>query len=244
MNKKLQTAAAGVLMLSLTLGLVDAASAETTNQTDQAQPKQTIQLSVPAVAAKGGVFMAYPGGLGMLLNPIHERNYLKLMVKSYTPGSEQAWNRALEDRKMAEQLMDKSLTLRMKAALPGEQQSEEANIITDKLQAGEQQEVDIQKGDKKFTIFVNKKEAATTGEQNTPLVIPLPGDIMKTSDTDMEVSPQAKLQGDFSKAVEAGDETVIKELLPKLLDEYKQTTEKINKEAEKLKQAQADAPSK
>jgi hypothetical protein len=243
MKKKFNTVAAA-LLLSLTMGMAGSAAAETASESEQKVDK-TIPVSavksVPALAL-GRVYMATQTGFGLLSNPVHERNYLKLMVKAYAADSEQAWDEALEARKQAEAQFSKSLKIRLESALPGGQipESETVVITKDKPLVGESTTKEVQVGDKKLHFTFIQKNIAET--QNNPLGVPFQDGILHEEQAvTMEASPQAQLQGDFSKAVDAGDAAAIKELLPKLLEEYKQTTDKIIKSIEQQKQVQADA---
>jgi hypothetical protein len=247
MTKKSNTIAAGLLLLSLTMGMAGSATAETPNETDQKLDK-TIRVSavksVPATAL-GGVYMTHSTGFGLLGNPVHERNYLKLMVKAYSPDSEQAWNGAFEERKQVEAQFSKSMTIRLEAALPSVQapESEAFMITTAKPLDEEIATKDTQVGDKKVQVtFIHKDKAVVTEAQNNPVGAPSQDVIIHGEQPiTMEASPQAKLQGEFSKAVDTSDATAIKALLPKLLEDYKQTTDNMLKSIEQQKQIQADA---
>jgi hypothetical protein len=247
MMKKSNTMAAGLLLLSLTMGMAGSAAAESASE---AVPKKDQAMRVTAANAVsslslGGVFMNHSVGLGLLGNPVHERNYLKLLVKAYTPDSEQAWNGAFEERKQAEAQFTKTLTIRTLPALPDGQlpASEAVQITTEKPLNGDSATKEIKIGDNKVHVtFIQKDLAAVTDAQYSPVGITPPDGIINGMSTVTAVaSPEAKLQGDFSKAVDAGDAAAIKELLPKLLEDYKQSTAKMNESIEQYKKFQAEA---
>ncbi|NHN31006.1 hypothetical protein [Paenibacillus agricola] len=251
MKKKTNKAVTGLLLLSLTMGLAGSAAAAD-DQTDSV-PKADQTMTVPTTmkvslgtSTLGGVFMAHPAGFGLLGNPVHERNYLKMLVKAYAPDSEQAWSNAFTERKQAAEQFSKTITIRTYPALPsGEATSSEATqIIAAKPVDGEFAVKEIQAGDQKAHVtFINKEHATLKISQNNPVGSPLQDGIineMSAMAKETSTSPQAKLQGDFSKAVDAGDAASIKELLPALLEDYKQTTDNMNKSIEQQKQFQAE----
>jgi hypothetical protein len=241
MAKKLNTMAAGLLLLSLTMGVAGSAAAEITSDSGQKTDK-TIRIS--AATALGGVYMSHSVGLGLLGNPVHEQNYLRMLAKAYAPDSEQAWNEAIEARKQVEAQFPKMAVALRAPSIPqdGSTVSNEAfHIITEKPLNGEDVTKELQVGDKKVHVTFIKKDQATK-VQNHPADRLQPDVTMKGMPPVMlEVSPQAKLQGDFSKAIDAGDAAAVKALLPQMLEAYKEATDKISKSIEQQKKWQAES---
>ncbi|MDF2959825.1 MAG: hypothetical protein K0S39_1560 [Paenibacillus sp.] len=247
MKKPWHYVTAGTLLFSLTLGLVGGASAETAGDTTNAKGTEPASLSVPAQKESKPVFMYRMGHSGLLQSESHERNYLKLLVKAYTPESEAAWSAAFEERKQVEKLLPKAAAA--VKALPKDEvqiQKLDKDAVPPVTEDGKEpvvkvKPVDGQEWNKTFVVRLEKAHSGAGGEGQSilPLGAALPDDILKAAESGHEVPPQLKLQMDFTKAVEADDASAIKELLPQLLEDYKNKTVQLGKVAEKLKQAES-----
>jgi hypothetical protein len=231
---KFNTIAAGML-LSLTLGLVgtSAAAAETTSPTE---PKLGLSIRTTAAVASG---------FGLLSNPVHERSYLELLVKTYAPDSEQAWNTAFEERKLAQQKLGATINIHFETKSPVGHTEREPFIVRMR-QLPEDGQLQLSKeavvGDKlqQIKIFTMDK-TVVQDTYHVPSDVPFPDGIMRALPATLEASPQAKLQEEFAQAIESRDKASILLVLPKLLDNYQETTRMMLESIERLKQSQEEA---
>ncbi|TDF94506.1 hypothetical protein [Paenibacillus piri] len=272
MKKSWNYVTAGTLLLSLTLGLTGGASAETAG--DAAKVTETAPAASVQPATKVGakpVVMYRTSIGGLMMNETHERNYLKLLVKTYTPESEADWLAAFEARKQAEANFPKatpSVTVSIKddiikldkkeaagEAAQGGTDSQTAEKIMTKLISKEIAEQGVVKsgeeGQAEGKTFAYRIDKAADGVPFKDLTILPLGEasssgILKPAEAgqNQEVPPAVKRQADFTKAVEADDTKAIKELLPQLLEDYKSQTVQMADAAEKMKQKLEAAQSK
>lgn len=230
---KFNTIAAGML-LSLTLGLVgtSAAAAETTSPTE---PKPGLSIRTTAAVASG---------FGLLSNPVHERSYLELLVKTYAPDSEQAWNTAFEERKLAQQKLGTTINIHFETKSPVDHTEREPFIVRMRQlpEDGQLQSKEASTGDKlqQIKIFTMDK-TVVQDTYHIPSDVPFPDGIMRALPATLEASPHAKLQEEFTQAIESRDKASILLVLPKLLDNYKETTRMMLESIERLKQSQDEA---
>ncbi|MFD0682031.1 MULTISPECIES: hypothetical protein [unclassified Paenibacillus] len=250
MKKAWHYVTAGTLMFSLTLGLVGGASAEEAagNFTKvQATEAASVTTSLPNGNQKS-MFMYRMGHSGLLQSEANERKYLQLLAKAYTPGDEAAWLAAFDGRKKVEEQFPKMAATRAfkmtnavsiqkldKDAVPSLTEGVENGTVTMSPVEGEE-------GKKLFTIRVNKTTNAEGVEGAPGSIFPLEAvvsdDIINAKES--EAPPELKLQTDFAKAVEADDSAAIKELLPKLLIDYKEKTAEMTKALEQIKEKQQE----
>lgn len=85
------------IMTTIAFGAVSASAADTTTE---AKPTKAIQM-VKAVGAVPALHIR-SASAGLLGQPAHERNYLKLLATTYAPDTLADWKKALDDRKQAE----------------------------------------------------------------------------------------------------------------------------------------------
>jgi hypothetical protein len=225
-KKTLKSLTVGTLLATMAFGVYGVASAESGKEEGAALAKAT---AVSAAMTEGKKVIIYHRSGSLLQNPAHERNYLLLLVKAYAPGSVEDWKVALEERKRVESDMPKPPLLEKKMILQKDMPTGDGKmelrqgVPADGVQVGED--------GANFRIGLNKddmKEIMVPGQ--------LKDDIIKK-----ELPEDLKLQEDLAKAVEAGDDAAIKELMPKLLEAYIKQTADLKVIAEKLKNAEAAA---
>ncbi|NOU92082.1 hypothetical protein GC093_02380 [Paenibacillus sp. LMG 31456] len=247
MKKAWHYVTAGTLMFSLTLGLVGGASAETAGQISKVQAVESVSISMNALNGEAKpVFMYRIAHPGLLQNEAHERKYLQMLVKAYTPADEAAWLAAFEGRKQVEEQFPKmSSTRAIKVTEAAKLQKLDKNIVPSLTEVGEHgMEVvapnEGQEGKNLFSVRLNKSTNSEVGTESTGAIFPLDAVVSDgiISTQESEASPQLKLQVDFTKAVEADDSSAIKELLPKLLNDYKEKTAQMSKALEISKENQ------
>lgn len=231
-------------MVTMAFGAVGGASAADAN-TNENKPSIAITTATPVMATSG--FQLHASSSGLLLQPAHERNYLKLLVSTYAPDSLAAWKQALEDRKQAESEMPKpafAKTMVIKgstAALSTSPGTFENKIFkldpaqpATALPDGEAVQLVPSKEVKTFTIIKDGADATAT-IQALPLEgTAISGDIIKA-----EPSEAFKRQQKLAEAVEADDAAAIQSLLPELLTDYKKETESLRNLAKTMKEQAA-----
>lgn len=108
------------LLTTVAIGAVSASAAETSTT----KPVKSFQMvkagSASATVAAPAFHIGSTFG-GLLNNPAVERNYLKLLVTTYSPDSLADWQKALEDRKQAEAEMPKPTLAKRFSLKDGEQ---------------------------------------------------------------------------------------------------------------------------
>jgi hypothetical protein len=233
-------------MVTMAFGAVGGASAADATTTDT-KASIAVTSALPVMATSAAQLRTSSGGL--LLQPAHERNYLKLLVSTYAPDSLAEWKQALEDRKQAESEMPKptfAKTMVIKGsatALPASPGTFENKIFkldpaqpAPTLPDGEAAQLVPSKEARMFTITKDGVDATTT-IQALPLEgTAISGDIIKA-----EPSEAFKRQQKLTEAVEADDAAGIQSLLPELLTDYKKETESLRDLAKKLKEHAAKA---
>lgn len=244
MKKAWKNTTMAALMLTLALGSGGAAFAQTTDgqQSDKVEMKVVEAVKTTEAKAAGMMSIAPAMGMGLLSNPVHEQQYIKMLVKAYAPETEQQWTDAIQERKQVEQKLTKPMMLIKMAAAKDGQSSDEAQAITDAV-----------KMEAVFAVPAEKleaaKEGAAEGGQDQPaktviakrVILPNKSEaanVIMTKDMNV-LTAGLKLQNDIAQAVEAGDGAQMKELLPQLLEQYKEQTAQLKK----ISEAQTALPS-
>ncbi|NOV01653.1 hypothetical protein [Paenibacillus planticolens] len=228
-------------MVTMAFGAVGGASAA---DATSAETKPSIAVtSATPVTAVSAVQLRTSSNL--LMQPTHERNYLKLLVSTYAPESLTEWKQALEDRKQAESEMPKptfatkTVIKGTATALPISPSGSETKMFNlesaPALLDGEGAQGVPGKELRAMTIIKDNAEATTT-IQALPLEGAISGDIMKA-----EPSEEFKRQQKLAEAVEADDASAIQSLLPELLADYKKETESLRTIAKTMKEHAAKA---
>jgi hypothetical protein len=218
MKKSWKTMAVGSLLMAVAFTSYGAASADTVQSGGEALS------AVQATPAIGGKPMAiFMHTFGLLDNPVHERKYLQMLVQAHAPESAGDWKAALDERQQVESQMPKPETLAKKMAIqkpatPGEGKA--GNQVSGPEEP-------------RFQIELSNSVLPT-------LPVPPLDAVSKDDILNGELPPELKLQDDFAKAVEADNDATIKELLPKLLENYKKQTAELKIVAEKMKQAKQE----
>ncbi|MEK8130653.1 hypothetical protein WMW72_22355 [Paenibacillus filicis] len=223
------------IVLTMAAGGIGGASAAEEKGTEQAKSSGKAAIRVMGTVTHG-----------LLQNPVHERQYWKLLAATYAPDTSAAWATALEERKQAEAALPgpfgKTNVLYKGAAVT------ESSLTTDRLPAELQVSTEPLKEGEKGTFTLRLKSLDVNGEPAQPVeggqtevifkkAIPLEAgdDIIKT-----ELPAEIKRQQQLSEAIEQGDSQAIRGLLPQLLEDYKKQTESIRTLAEKLKEQKTD----
>ncbi|OXM85133.1 hypothetical protein [Paenibacillus rigui] len=240
MVKNWKNTAMAALMLALALGSGGAASAQTADGQQAAAETKSV-AAVKAIEGKqaGKVWISH--AFGMLGGPVHEQQYIKLLVKAYAPETGKEWAAALEERKSVEQKLAKPILITTTASQEQGQPADE-----------KQQLFISSKPDTLTSVLPEKTDAESVGEAEGT-TDPMPDGTLrmkrifiskdaKAVEPDMVLEDvtafpaEVKLNLEFTKAVEAEDAAALKTLLPQLLEQYKQQTAELSKAAE----AQAD----
>lgn len=233
-------------MVTMAFGAVGSASAADTATTDT-KASFAVTSATPLMGTRA--VQLHTSSSGLLLQPAHERNYLKLLVSTYAPGSLAEWKQALEDRKQAESEMPKpafakAMVIKSTAtALPTSPVTLENKMFkldpaqpATTLPDGEAAQLVPSKEALPLTIIKDSANATAT-IQALPLEgTAISGDIIKA-----EPSEAFKRQQKLTEAVEADDATAIQSLLPELLTDYKKETESLRNFAKTLKEQAAKA---
>ncbi|MZQ83992.1 hypothetical protein GQF01_17910 [Paenibacillus sp. 5J-6] len=228
------------LMVTMAFGAVGGASAADAT-TKESQPSISVTSATPVMATSG--FQLHTSSASLLLQPAHERNYLKLLVSTYAPNSLAEWKQALEDRKQAESEMPKptfAKTMVIKgstAALSTSPGTFENKIFkldpaqpATTLPDGEAVQLVPSKEVKTFTIMKDGADATATIQ-----ALPLEGKAISGDIIKAEPSEAFKRQQKLAEAVEADDAAAIQSLLPELLTDYKKETESLRNLAKTMK---------
>ncbi|MBP1966364.1 hypothetical protein [Paenibacillus aceris] len=232
-------------MVTMAFGAVGSASAADTASTE-IKPSITVTSALPVMATSA---VQLRTSSGLLMQPTHERNYLKLLVTTYAPESLTEWKQALEDRKQAESDMPKP-TFAKKIAIKGA-----ATALPTSPDASENKMFKLEPAQpvpaspdgkaaqlvpsKQLTTMTIIKDSAEAGTaiQALPLEGAIAGDIMKAEPSSEVFKRQQKL----AEAVEADDAAAIQSLLPELLVDYKKETESLRTIAKTMKEHAAKA---
>lgn len=232
-------------MVTMAFGAVGGASAADAT-TNEGKPALSITSATPVMATSG--LQLHTSSAALLLQPAHERNYLKLLASTYAPDSLAEWKQALEDRKQAESEMPKptfAKTMVIKgstAALSTSPGTFENKIFkldpaqpAPVLPDGEAAQLVPSKETKSFTIIKDGAVDAKAAIQALPLEgTAISGDIIK-----LEPSEAFKRQQKLAEAVESDDAATIQSLLPELLTYYKKETESLRNLAKTIKEQAA-----
>ncbi|WP_377471843.1 hypothetical protein [Paenibacillus chartarius] len=220
MVKSWKAATTATLLLSLAFGAYGSAAAETVSEAKAADVLVQEGQGEQASADKGP---EEPVRLSarLLLNPVHERTYLQLLVQAYDPERAGEWQAALDERKQVESEMPKP-------------QLGTKQIVLKHPAAG-QEGVGVP-----LRIEIKHDDLHSLPQQPQPFKLPELG-ANGEFDVKVELPAELKLQEDLAKALEAGDTDAVKELLPQLLDSYRKMTSELKQLAEKLKQEPAPA---
>ncbi|CAN7244443.1 hypothetical protein [Paenibacillus sp. LjRoot56] len=246
------------IMTTIAFGAVSASAADTTSE------KQPTSKAVQMVKAVGAVPALHfrSSSAGLLNQPAHERNYLKMLATTYAPDTLADWKKALDDRKQAEADLPKpsfaqTVTISSKDAADGAVQvfpSSDATFITS-IEGGKAIEAlpllpalttdelkNLPEGvaapTKGFITSITKSDG-TAPEQITrllPVEAGVASDIMIAKPVESE---SMKLQQKLTDAVEADDAEAIRAILPDLLKDFVKGTEDMRDITKKIKEQQA-----
>jgi hypothetical protein len=245
------------IMTTIAFGAVSASAADTTTE---AKPTGAIQM-VKAVGAVPALHFR-SSSAGLLNQPAHERNYLKMLATTYAPDTLADWKKALDDRKQAEADLPKptfakTVTISSKDVADGAVQvfpSEGATFVTS-FEGGKAIEAlpalptltateikDLPEGvahpTKGFITSITKSDG-TAPEQITrllPVEAGVASDIMVAKPVESE---SMKLQQKLTEAVEADDAEAIRAILPDLLKDFVKGTEDMRDMTKQIKELQA-----
>lgn len=254
LKRRVSQATLLAFMLTTAFGAVGASAAD--DAASETKPSAEITQSKPIMVKS---VAASRIGSGLLMQPAHERNYLKLLVGAYAPDSLDAWKQALEDRKQAESELPKP-SFKIRTATPATKADgaalapvNPAETKTFTLQAAP---VVLPDGETPKLLPLGEARMITISKDgkvdSVPSIQALPveagvvsGDIMKATRIDManpaELPESFKRQQKLAEAVEADDTATIVSLLPELLEDYKKETENIRSLAKTLKEQAAKA---
>ncbi|MGO4497425.1 hypothetical protein AB4114_16235 [Paenibacillus sp. 2RAB27] len=249
------------IMTTIAFGAVSASAADTTTE---AKPTGAIQM-VKAVGAVPALHFR-SSSAGLLNQPAHERNYLKMLATTYAPDTLTDWKKALDDRKQAEADLPKptfakTVTISKEDA-DGKMQvfpSSDATFTTS-LEGGKDIEAlpllpaltadelkNLPEGvaatTKGFVTSITKSDG-TAPEQITrllPVEDGVASDIMIAKPVESE---SMKLQQKLAEAVEADDANAIRAILPDLLKDFVKGTEDMRDMTKKIKEQQTEAEKK
>lgn len=247
------------IMTTIAFGAVSASAADTTSE---AKPTTNAIQMVKAVGAVPAAIHLRSASAGLLGQPAHERNYLKLLATTYASDTLTDWKKALDDRKQVEADLPKptfakTITISSKDAADGAVQvfpSEGAAFVTS-FEGGKAIEVlpplptltaaeikDLPEGvahpTKGFITSITKSDG-TAPEQITrllPVEAGVASDIMIAKPVESE---SMKLQQKLTDAVEADDAEVIRAILPDLLKDFVKGTEDMREMIKNIKDQQA-----
>lgn len=181
--------------------------------------------SVPCLASESAAAPAVPKDAvtvticsplpDFLLSEVHQQNYLRYLVKEFDPSSLSKWETAFTARKAA----NKQLQDRISVSFNSVASSDVPGIITVTLP------------DKKSFSCTSSQTAgvASAVDSSANQVFVTATDVCKTQGSSEAAAPDP-LYSDFEKAVELGDASAIKAVLPKILDKYAQVTEDMVKD--------------
>lgn len=203
---------------------------------EQAQTGETQEAQASAEAVKGKLFIYqfHTSDAGLLNNPIHQRNYWKLLVQAYAPESVDAWTNALDERKQLEAsfpVTDAGHVITFKGNLP------------DGLEMSEQRDAEEPQNTLRIQIDKsgnNQHIAKFTDPSGNVMAMPTT-DILKLHEEsgdatiNKEPTPEVQRLTKLNEAVEANDADAIRTLLPQLLEDYRKQTAELKADIERLK---------
>ncbi|NQX61363.1 hypothetical protein [Paenibacillus qinlingensis] len=199
------------IMTTIAFGAVSASAADTTSET---QPtSKTVQM-VKAVGAVPALHFR-SSSVGLLNQPAHERNYLKMLATTYAPDTLADWKKALDDRKQAE------------ADLPQPTFIETITISSKGLTKSDGT------APEQITRLLPVEDGVTSD-----IMIPKPVESESMIAKPVE-SESMILQQKLTKAVEAEDAEAIRAILPDLLKDFVKGTEDVREMSKKIKEQQA-----
>ncbi|MDF2671534.1 MAG: hypothetical protein K0R67_3840 [Paenibacillus sp.] len=219
---KAKWAQVGLMALVLTIGAggMSAASAEETGNTTGQATVPTYETAQPAVISSSMVIGHASAGPGLLVNPIHQRNYWKLLVAAYAPELSEQWANALEDRKKLDDSVPKNAP-----TLHFSSKSESFTLPSVSAVPGAIGAVSVKEG------ALLKVEALEGTFESLGNVTTLPA-LSVNAIMSRELPPELQIYIDLNKAVEADDADSIRELLPQLLENYVKETENLKQNLE------------
>lgn len=253
MKKEWKRRAAQVGLLSLLAAVAvggTGASADDSGA-DEAGKTAPATLTLSAVSALPGTVAAvapalsvHVGGIGagLLMTPAHERNYLRLLAETYTPDDAAKWREALAERKQAEadfaDAMAKLAPKPVKIEASSEGVRLEASPVLPPLPELKEGKLSVSGSAVALPTASFQLKTLPAGEK-----APETGNQVFTYDVkgtdaikweELELPASVKLQHELTAAVEADDADKIRELLPQLLDQYREYTKKLQESAKNL----------
>lgn len=150
------------------------------------------------VETKGVVTVTMATPCDMMFSEVHQQRYLTYLVKEFDPEALPDWEKAFADRKAALDEFEQML------------KSTQGNIEVS-LPEG----TSVQKGEVKIEM-----EPGQLGEENKFFSI----STFKSADK-VQLDARIQVQKEFEDAVTKNDPAAIKNVLPKVLDDYRQGTE-------------------
>ncbi|MBO9611027.1 MAG: hypothetical protein J7639_34080 [Paenibacillaceae bacterium] len=237
------------------------ASAADSGADEAGQTTAPATLTVSSVSALPGTFaMTAPmlsvqagsiGG-GLLMTPAHERNYLRLLAESYTPDDAAKWREALAERKQAEADMADAMAKLAPKPVKLEASSEgvrlEASPVLPPLPEVKEGKLSASGPFGTLPTLTLQAKPLPAGETATAASNLFFSYDVKGTDAikweEAELPASIKLQNELTAAVEADDAAKIRELLPQLLDQYREDTKNLQESVKNLPApAPADEPS-
>jgi hypothetical protein len=196
-------------------------------------------------------FAAAPVEIGFMGSEVHQQAYLTYLVKDYVPESIDDWTAAFTERKKAAAEFSSKGVLINRITAPGKEGATSIKVEAlppEQLKEGvlgsltDGKGIAIKFGDGKEVQSFELKEGAAAGtvtvEKGDPRdVLYYKADKLPT-ELPAEVKTRMELYQSFEQAVEAKDAAKLKELLPRILDDYKQVTQKMVQANEELKKNQ------
>lgn len=246
------------IMTTIAFGAVSASAADTTSET---QPNAKAVQMVKAVGAAPALLFR-SSSAGLLNQPAHERNYLKMLATTYAPDTLADWKKALDDRKQAEAELPKptfaqTVTISSKDVAEGAVQvvpaegaafvaSLEGGIAIETLPAlptlTAAEIKDLPEGaahpTKGFFTTITKSDGTLTEPitRLLPVEAGVASDIMIAKPVESE---SMKLQQKLTEAVEADDAEAIRAILPDVLKDFIKGTADMREMTTKIKEQQA-----
>jgi hypothetical protein len=214
MNKgnRIRRMTIGVMIGMLAFGAMGASAAEP--EIDAATAVRQDQLTENHAMNNKMVLIQHRIGEGILSHSAHERAYLKLLAQAYMPEMVEAWTQALAERKtVVEELPEPSKRKVVIRHNAGQEGTEDKLLVHKELAGGTPVRVEL-----------HKKDVLAEGEEAVQLpfqVEPGSGIIRR------ELPAEFQLYEALGAAAETEDAEKVKELLPQLLEAYKQQTEAL-----------------
>lgn len=241
MRNLFKAAAYSVLLVMLGAALVVTAPA---GMVTAGETKTEPVVMVSAVGVVGSV-----GGPGFLGSEVHQQAYLTYLVNEFAPGTMGDWSAAFAERKkVVAEFPGKGVFVKRVGNGEGGGITYRVDEMTpEKLKLSVPEASAVKKG---FVIKFDGKEVKTF-ELKDGEVPELPT-VEKGAATDVfiqkagpltpeqvaEMKAKQELYKSFEQAVESKDATKLKEMMPKILDDYKLITQKISQANEEMKKNQ------